>query len=210
MSQAPDTIYGSLADADLKFPDAVDVKGNKHPLTQGTFVSLEESSDRVLRQSAYENLYGTLAAFKTTTAALLNAQNKQLKFFAEARKYDTAFEASLDATNVPTSVYKNLIETVHQNMDKMHRYVRLRKKLLGVDELHFYDVYTPLLKDVDKHIPYRAGQADRLRRAGASGRRLPHHSEERLRPPLDRRVPERGQAQRRVFRRRRWCIPTSC
>ena len=154
MSQAPDTIYGSLADADLKFPDAVDVKGNKHPLTQGTFVSLEESSDRVLRQSAYENLYGTLASFKTTTAAILNAQNKQLKFFAEARKYDTAFEASLDATNVPTSVYKNLIETVHQNMDKMHRYVRLRKKLLGVDELHFYDVYTPLLKDVDKHIPY--------------------------------------------------------
>ena len=115
MSQAPDTIYGSLADADMKFPDAVDAKGNKHPLTQGTFVSLEESSDRVLRQSAYENLYGTLAAFKTTTAALLNAQNKQLKFFAEARKYDTAFEASLDATNVPTSVYKNLIETVHQN-----------------------------------------------------------------------------------------------
>ena len=154
MSQAPDTIYGSLADADLKFPDAVDAKGNKHPLTQGTFVSLEESSDRVLRQSAYENLYGTLASFKTTTAAILNAQNKQLKFFAEARKYDTAFEASLDATNVPTSVYKNLIETVHQNMDKMHRYVRLRKKLLGVDELHFYDVYTPLLKDVDKHIPY--------------------------------------------------------
>mgnify|MGYP000184120000 CR=1 FL=1 len=116
MSQAPDTIYGSLTDADMKFPDAVDAKGNKHPLTQGTFVSLEESSDRVLRQSAYENLYGTLASFKTTTAAILNAQNKQLKFFAEARKYDTAFEASLDATNVPTSVYKNLIETVHQNM----------------------------------------------------------------------------------------------
>ena len=132
----------------------MDAKGNKHPLTQGTFVSLEESSDRVLRQSAYENLYGTLAAFKTTTAALLNAQNKQLKFFAEARKYDTAFEASLDATNVPTSVYKNLIETVHQNMDKMHRYVRLRKKLLGVDELHMYDVYTPIVADADQTIPY--------------------------------------------------------
>ena len=154
MSQAPDTIYGSLTDADMKFPDAVDAGGNKHPLTQGTFVSLEESGDRVLRRSAYENLYGVFGDFKTTAAAILNAQNKQLKFFAEARKYDTAFEASLDATNVPTSVYKNLIETVHKNMDKMHRYVRLRKKLLGVDELHFYDVYTPLLKDVDKHIPY--------------------------------------------------------
>ena len=154
MSQAPDTIYGSLTDADMKFPDAVDAGGNKHPLTQGTFVSLEESGDRVLRRSAYENLYGVFGDFKTTAAAILNAQNKQLKFFAEARKYDTAFEASLDATNVPTSVYKNLIETVHKNMDKMHRYVRLRKKLLGVDELHFYDVYTPLLKDVDKRIPY--------------------------------------------------------
>ena len=127
MSQAPDTIYGSLTDADMKFPDAVDADGNKHPLTQGTFVSLEESGDRVLRRSAYENLYGVFGDFKTTAAAILNAQNKQLKFFAEARKYDTAFEASLDATNVPTSVYKNLIDTVHKNMDKMHRYVRLRK-----------------------------------------------------------------------------------
>ena len=154
MAQAPDTIYGSLTDADMKFPDAVDSEGNRHPLTQGTFVSLEESGDRTLRRSAYENLYDALGDFKTTAAALLNAQNKQLKFFAEARKYDTAFEASLDATNVPTAVYKNLIEAVHKNMDKMHRYVRLRKKLLGVDELHFYDVYTPLLKDVDKHIPY--------------------------------------------------------
>ena len=154
MAQAPDTIYGSLTDADMKFPDAVDADGNRHPLTQGTFVSLEESGDRVLRRSAYENLYDVLGDFKTTAAALLNAQNKQLKFFAEARKYDTAFEASLDATNVPTAVYKNLIEAVHKNMDKMHCYVRLRKKLLGVEELHFYDVYTPLLKDVDKHIPY--------------------------------------------------------
>ena len=154
MAQAPDTIYGSFADADIKFPDAVDADGNRHPLTQGTFVSLEESADRELRRSAYENLYDTFGDYRNTAAALLNAQNKQLKFFAEARKYENAFEASLDATNVPTAVYKNLIEAVHQNLDKMHRYVRLRKKLLGVEELHFYDIYTPLLKDVDKHIPY--------------------------------------------------------
>lgn len=154
MAQAPDTIYGSFADADMKFPDAVDGEGNKHPLTQGTFVSLEESPDRELRRSAYENLYDSFADYKNTAAAILNAQNKQLKFFAEARKYENAFEASLDATNVPTSVYQNLIEAVHQNLDKMHRYVRLRKKLLGVEELHFYDIYTPLLADVKKHIPY--------------------------------------------------------
>ena len=154
MAQAPDTIFSTFGDADLKFPDAVDAEGMAHPLTQGTFVQLEESVDRVLRQSAYENLYDTIGSFKNTAAAILNAQNKQLKFFAEARKYNSAFEASLFRTNVPTTVYDNLIEAVHQNVDKMHRYIRLRKKMLGVDELHFYDIYTPLLSDVDKQIPY--------------------------------------------------------
>ena len=154
MSQAPETIFSTFGNADLKYPDAVDADGNKHQVTSGTFVPLEMNPDRVLRQSAYESLYGTLDSFKNTAASLLNAQNKQLKFFAEARKYENAFEASLDRTNVPTSVYLNLIEAVHQNLDKMHRYVRLRKKLLGLDELHFYDIYTPLLADVDKKIPY--------------------------------------------------------
>ena len=154
MADAPNTVYGAFADADITFPDAVDAAGERHPLSQGTFVSLEESPDRELRKSAYENLYHTLDGFRNTAAAILNAQNKQLKFFAEARKYDSAFEASLDASQVPTSVYLNLIEAVHRNLDKMHRYIRLRKKLLGVEELHFYDIYTPLLSDVDKHIPF--------------------------------------------------------
>ena len=150
---APSGIYGMFANADMTFPNAVDSQGNEHPLAQGNFVSLEESPDRVLRKSAYENLYHSFGAFKNTAAGLLNAQNKQLKFKAEARHYTSAFEAALDATNVPTSVYLNLIEAVHQNVDKMHRYVRLRKKLLGVDELHFYDIYTPLIADVDKACP---------------------------------------------------------
>ena len=154
MAQAPDNIYGMFADADITFADAIDADGKAHPLTQGTFVALESGSDRVLRKSAYENLYTGFGNFRNTAAGLLNAQNKQLKFFAEARKYPNAFEAALDGTNVPTSVYLNLIEAVHQNMDKMHRYVSLRKKLLGVDELHFYDVYMPLLADVDKKIPF--------------------------------------------------------
>ena len=154
MSQTPDTVYTALADADLTFRDAVDAEGNAHPLTQGTFVQLEESPDRTLRKSAYENLYDGFAAFKNTAAAVLNGQNKQLRFYADARKYDSALEASLDGTNVPVSVYDNLIEAVHKKLPSMHRYVRLRKKLLGVEELHFYDIYTPLLSDVDKHIPY--------------------------------------------------------
>ncbi len=154
MAHAPDDIYGMLADADLTFEDAVDAEGNRHPLRQGNFVSYEGSPDRQLRKSAYENLYRSFGNFKNTAAALLNAQNKQLKFYAEARKYNSAFEASLDGTNVPTSVYLNLIDSVHKNMDKMHRYVRLRKKLLNVDELHFYDIYAPLVSDVDKRIAF--------------------------------------------------------
>ncbi len=154
MTSAPSDIYGMFANADISFADAVDSNGEAHPLRQGNFVSYEESPDRALRKSAYENLYDSFAGFKNTAAALLNAQNKQLKFRAEARKYSSAFEASLHRTNVPTSVYLNLIEAVHQNMDKMHRYVKLRKKLLGLDELHFYDIYTPLLADVDKKIPF--------------------------------------------------------
>ena len=154
MANAPDTVFGSFINADMRYPDAVDSEGKLHALSQSTFVPLEESGDRALRKSAYENLYNTLGGMRNTAAGLLDAQNKQQKFFAEARKYGSAREAAMDRTNVPVSVYDNLIEAVHQNMDKMHRYVRLRKKLLGVDELHFYDVYTPLLKDVDKHIPY--------------------------------------------------------
>ena len=154
LSQAPDNIYGMFADADITFPDALDAEGKAHPVSQGTFVACEESTDRVLRKNAYESLYGSFTKFKNTAASILNAQNKQLKFFAEARKYPNAFEASLDRTNVPTSVYLNLIEAVHKNVDKMHRYVRLRKKLLGVEDLHFYDVYTSLVSDVDKKIPF--------------------------------------------------------
>ena len=154
MANAPETVFGSFLNADMRYPDAVDGEGKPHALSQSTFVPLEESGDRALRKSAYENLYNTLGGMRNTAAGLLDAQNKQQKFFATARKYGSAREAAMDRTNVPVSVYDNLIEAVHQNMDKMHRYVRLRKKLLGVDELHFYDVYTPLLKDVDKHIPY--------------------------------------------------------
>ena len=159
MSQTPDNIYGMFADADMTFPDALDAEGNPHPISQGTFVPCQESPDRVLRKNAYESLYHSFGKFKNTAASILNAQNKQLKFFAEARKYENAFEASLDRTNVPTSVYLNLIEAVHKHLPKMHRYVRLRKKLLGVDELHFYDIYTALVSDVDKKIPYEEAKA---------------------------------------------------
>ena len=154
MGQAPDNIYGMFADADLTFDDAVDAQGKTHPVTQGTFISCQSSQDRTLRKSSYDSLYKGFASFKNTAAGLLNAQNKQLKFFAEARKYSSAFEASLDANNVPTSVYLNLIDAIHENLDKMHRYVRLRKKLLGVDALHFYDIYAPLVADAGQEYAF--------------------------------------------------------
>ena len=154
MAQTHINTFSSFINADLKFPDAVDGEGKNRPLSQASFITYQEGADRVLRKSAYENLYGTLKNFRNTAASLLNAQAKQLQFFADARGYNSALEASLDLNNVPVSVYTNLIDTVHANLDKMHRYVRLRKKLLGVDELHFYDVYAQLVADAGGRISF--------------------------------------------------------
>ncbi len=149
MANAPDTIYGMFNDADIVFPDVEDGEGNKHPLSQGTYIAHMESDDRVLRKNAFEGLYHTYGSFKNTIAAILSSQVKQLEFFAKARKYNSSLEAALSRTNVPVNVYTNLIEAVHKNLDKMHRYVDLRKKLLGVDELHMYDLYCPLVSGCD-------------------------------------------------------------
>ena len=154
MARTPSAVFGAFSNADLKFPDVSDGQGNMHPLSAGTFVSYQESEDRVLRKNAFEALYHTLEGFKNTAAGLLNGQGKKLKFFADARKYDSTLEAALSSNDVPAAVYHNLIESVHRNLDKMHRYVHLRKKLLGVDDLHFYDVYAPLVSGVDKKIPF--------------------------------------------------------
>ena len=154
MSEAPDSIASALRNADLRFADAVDSEGKAHPLSAGTFGPLMESGDRALRKSAFDNCYKRYGEFKNTVAATLDAQFKQLKFFSEARHYPTTLAAALDSTEVPESVYLNLIEAVHQNLDKMYRYVALRKKLLGVEELHMYDVYTPVVKDAAVKIPY--------------------------------------------------------
>lgn len=151
---APDRIFGIFSDADLKFPSVKDSKGKVHALTNGSFVPLLESDDVNFRKSVFETYYKRLGEFKSTLAATLDAQQKQLRFHANARKYNTTLEASLDVTEVPVSVYNNLIEAVHANLDKMYRYVSLRKKLLKADELHMYDVYTPIVSDVASTISY--------------------------------------------------------
>lgn len=154
MSESPSNVCGIFRNADLKFPSVTDKEGNVHPLTNGSFVPMLESSDVEFRKNAFKTYYSRLGEFKNTVASTLDAQFKQLRFFANARKYNSTLEASLDRTEVPVEVYHNLISAVHNNMDKMYRYVALRKKLLGVDELHMYDVYTPIVADAASEISY--------------------------------------------------------
>ncbi len=154
MADSPDNIGSTLRDADMKFPSVTDKEGKTLPLTNGSFVPMLESDDVDFRKQVFETYYNRLGEFKNTIAATLDGQFKQLNFFAKARNYKSTIEASLDRTEVPVEVYHNLIEAVHANLDKMYRYVALRKKLLGVDELHMYDVYTPIVADAASEISY--------------------------------------------------------
>lgn len=159
VTEAPENIAGVFRNADLKYPDVSDGNGEMHQLTSGSYISLVESSDRVLRENAFKTLYNTLKGFRNTSAAFLDGQMKQLKFYADVRKYGSTIEASLDRTEVPVAVYHNLIKAVHEKMPYMYKYADLRKKLLGVDELHMYDLYTPIVADADEIITYDEAKA---------------------------------------------------
>ena len=158
MADSPDRISSTFRDADLTFPPVVDSERRERTLTDATYIPMLMGSDRALRKTAFETYYGRMNECKNTFAATLDAQFKSLKFFADARGYESTLAASLDATEVPTEVYHNLISAVHDNLDKMYRYVALRKKRLGVDELHMYDVYTPIVADADSVIPYETAK----------------------------------------------------
>lgn len=162
LQSAPDTIFSMFNDADLKFPDAVDSGGNAHQITHESYVPLMQSPDRELRKSAFEAMYHTYASFKNTSAAMLSAQVKTLVFRARARNYDNTLQAALDHTEVDPAVYRRLIEAVHENMGLMHRYVKIRKKALGVDELHAYDLYTPIVSGVEDNVPFEQAKREVL------------------------------------------------
>lgn len=162
LMEAPGNVNSTLNNADMTFPDAVDADGNSYPVSHASFISLLTKPDRTLRKSAFDSLYGTYDSLKNTSASLLSSQMKQLQFNANMRHYPSALEAALDTNNVATSVYYNLIEAVHENMDSMYKYVNLRKKLLGVDELHMYDLYVPIVADADTAIPYKEAQKNVL------------------------------------------------
>ncbi len=154
LGQSPDDIFSYLNDADMRFDDVLDSEGVSHAVTHGSFSALLQSPDRTLRRAAFESLYSVYGQFRNTSAALLSAQMKQLQFFADARRYGSALEASLDENEVPAEIYHSLITAVRDGFPAMHRYVSLRKRLLGLDELHFYDLYTPIVAGQDIQVGY--------------------------------------------------------
>ncbi|WP_317954970.1 oligoendopeptidase F [Staphylococcus haemolyticus] len=150
----PSNVYGMFSNADLEFEDAVDKNGEKHPLTQGTFIKYLESDDRELRQSAYNNLYKAYGAYNNTLGSTLAGEVKKNVFNARTHNYKTARERALSNNHIPEEVYDNLVKTVHKYLPLLHRYTKLRKELLAVDELKMYDLYTPMVKDVKFEMPY--------------------------------------------------------
>ena len=155
IAEGPSTIFGMANNADLKFPSIKNEKGEEVELTKGNYIQFMESEDRRVRQEAFETFYATYQKQINTWAAILTANIKGDVFFAKARRYPSAIEASLDDDKVPLTVYDSLIDTVREFLPEMHRYVKLRKKALGLDELHMYDIYVPMVSEVKMKIPYQ-------------------------------------------------------
>ncbi|RAT95030.1 oligoendopeptidase F [Brevibacillus sp. Leaf182] len=154
LASSPSKIFGMLNNADMKFPMITDENGEEVELTKGRYTQFMESKDRRVRKEAFEALYSTYGKFRNTIAASLTSAIKGDVFNARTRKYPSALYAALFADNVELSVYDNLIATIHEHLPLMHRYIALRKKLLGVDELHMYDLYVPIVPETDMKIPY--------------------------------------------------------
>ena len=150
LAQTPSNVFAMFNNADITFPEITDEKGEKRKLTVGTFISCMESKDRILRQHAFQALYGEYKQYINTLSAAYYGNAKQADFFAKERHYANAMEEALDGSNIPVSVYQNLIETMKKRLPAMYRYVALRKKLLGYEELHMYDVYVPMVETPEK------------------------------------------------------------
>lgn len=154
MASASNEIFSKFNNADVKFGNIKDEDGNEVELTNGRYSTFMESSNREVRKSAFENLYKAYGSYINTLAATYNANVKQDIFYANTRKYSSTMEMHLSGSFIPTDVYKNLIQTVHDHIGLMHRYVSIRKRALGVDELHFYDVYAPMVSDYKMKVGY--------------------------------------------------------
>lgn len=156
---APANTFGMLNNADLKFPAIRDDDGEEVEVTHGNYIRFLESDNQAVRKSAFEAMFSTYEKYKNTYASTLSGMVKKNNFQARVRNYSSAREAALSNNYIPVSVYDNLVKTVNDRLDLLHRYVRLRKRLLGLDELHMYDLYTPLVKDVKMEFTYEESQA---------------------------------------------------
>ena len=154
ISDAGQNIFTMLNDADMKFGVIKDETGAETELTKGRYISFLESPDRRVRKDAFDTLYDTYLRSKNTIAAAYSASVKKDVFYASARKYPSSLEMALADDNIPVSVYDSLINTVHKNIGLMHRYIKLRKELLNLPELHMYDLYTPLVPKARMEITF--------------------------------------------------------
>jgi len=162
-------IYDMLQDADMTFPSIRDEQGNEVELTHGRYIPFQQSADRRVRKDAFEALYNTYSAYRNTIASSYATSVKGDVFYARAHNYSSAQEAAMDGENIPLDVYTNLIGTVESRLDLMQRYLRLRKRMLGLDELHMYDVYAHLVPSAKKVIPYGEAKDHILAAVGALG-----------------------------------------
>lgn len=154
MATAASDIYQMFLNADASFGTIQNEEGEEAEVTNGNYISFMQSHNREVRKAAFHAVYHTLEAYKNTLGAMFQANVKQEKFYAQVRNYPSSMEMQLMENSIPVSVYENLIAAVHEALPAMYKYVGLRKKVLGVEELHMYDVYAPMTKDVDKKIPY--------------------------------------------------------
>jgi oligoendopeptidase F len=159
ISEAPGVIFSMLTNADMKMPSVEDSQGNEVEVNEGHYRLLMESTDRVLRERAFKSLFGTYGKYRNTLGSTYNNNVKKNVFYAKTRKYGSALEMSLAPDNIPVEVYNNLIQVIHDNLKHLHRYIALRKKALGLDELHYYDLFTPMVDSVEMHIPWEEGKA---------------------------------------------------
>ncbi len=146
--------FGMLNNADLEFPSIKDENGEEVEITHGRYIRFLESSDRRVREEAFKAVYETYGKFKNTFASTLSGTVKKDNFSARVRHYNSARHSALSTNNIPEEVYDNLVKTVNDNLHLLHRYIDLRKKVLGIEELHMYDLYTPLVKDVKMEVTY--------------------------------------------------------
>lgn len=151
---APRTIFGMFNNADLKFPAVRDEAGELVEITHGNYLRFMESRDRKVRQAAFEGLYNAYEGHKNSLAAMLAANVKKNVFAARVRRYDSALAAALFGEAIPQQVYDSLIAGVRANLPTFYKYLDLRRRALGVEELHMYDIYVPLVQDKQSDIPY--------------------------------------------------------